>query len=468
MEPDHGRAATSGAHPSSPPGYAAPVVARSGDPRGAGGSDGCPQADPGLARLPAAHRGRPARPGQRRGLAPYGRPQTAYGHRRPCRQVGLPLLRGRLRTAGVRQGRHGRADRGRPRLARQPGAAVPQGLGHAPAHHGPCPPSRGPPPTPVRHRVGAARSGDGHGHGRGQGGRDPAPHLGVGVRRAAHRADDGHREPRGRHPRQRGELPHQEAADRSRRRAGGEPGARLPQLHRRGARHFVRPWRRHHLHAGPPALRLHRHPGIQLRRGPSGGFPVGDGGEGARGEDHPCRPAVHPHECAGGPARADSRGQRHRLPRRHHQPRAQRGEGLPRVRPRVHQRGHAGQRGLPGHRGPGRRLLRPGRGGPPLRPRELAVRGRRGTGPGGRPRPAVRGTRRRARGRPADRRGRADRRRTARAAPGPVRPRPGTRRWSTRGACTRSSSATTPATRPNWSRRRAASRGRPSWRCARH
>jgi formate dehydrogenase major subunit len=89
--------------------------------------------------------------------------------------------------------------------------------------------------------------------------------------RSPYRPDDGHCQSGRRDPRQRGELPHQEAADRPRRGTGGEPGPGLPQLHGRRT-HLLRARRRDDLHAGRAALRLHRHPGLQLCRVPP---PVG-------------------------------------------------------------------------------------------------------------------------------------------------------------------------------------------------
>ena len=147
-------------------------------------------------------------------------------------------------------------------------------------------------------------------------------HLGGAKRRRAHPPHAGHRQPRRRHAGQRGELPHQEAVHRARRGAGGEPGPGLPQLDGRRAGHVVRPRRRHHVPAGPAARRLHRHRGLELRRGAPGRVPVGDGGQGARRDGHPRRSAVHPDERAGRPVRADPGRHRHRLPRRDHQPRA--------------------------------------------------------------------------------------------------------------------------------------------------
>ena len=120
-------------------------------------------------------------------------------------------------------------------------------------------------------------------------------------------------------------------------------------------------------------------------------------------------------------------------------------------------------RGLRGHRGPRRTLLR-------LRRREraattthVAVRGRRQAAPrasraaagaGAVERPGA-GRRRAAGARRAARDESARHRRRAPANPEPTR---ATRRCSTRAACSRSSSGTSPATRRRWSSRSAASR----------
>ena len=66
--------------------------------------------------------------------------------RRPRRRLGLPLLRRRLRPAGLRQGRAGHPDRGRPRQPDLPRAPVPEGLGHEAARHEPRPADEGPVP----------------------------------------------------------------------------------------------------------------------------------------------------------------------------------------------------------------------------------------------------------------------------------------------------------------------------------
>ena len=51
-----------------------------------------------------------------------GGARVADRHRRPGREDGLPLLRGRLRAERLRQGRAGHPDRGRPGLADLPRA----------------------------------------------------------------------------------------------------------------------------------------------------------------------------------------------------------------------------------------------------------------------------------------------------------------------------------------------------------
>ena len=65
---------------------------------------------------------------------------------------------------------------------------------------------------------------------------------------------------------------------------------------------------------------------------------MGDGGQEARREDHPCRPAVQPDQRGGPPARADPGRGGHRVRRRPDQLRAAERQVLPRVRARVHQR----------------------------------------------------------------------------------------------------------------------------------
>ena len=85
---------------------------------------------------------------------------------------------------------------------------------------------------------------------------------------------------------------------------------------------------------------------------------MGDGGQEARREDHPCRPAVQPDQRGGPPARADPGRGGHRVRRRPDQLRAAEREVLRRVRARLHERPGDHQRGLRGHRGSRRAVLR--------------------------------------------------------------------------------------------------------------
>ena len=80
--------------------------------------------------------------GQGGAVAPLARPGAADGHGRPRRALGLPVLRRRLRAEGVRQGREGRPDRGQPRLADLARPAVPEGQREQAARHGPAAASR--------------------------------------------------------------------------------------------------------------------------------------------------------------------------------------------------------------------------------------------------------------------------------------------------------------------------------------
>ena len=89
------------------------------------------------------------------------------------------------------------------------------------------------------------------------------------------------RQPRRGDPRQRGELPHQEAVHRPRRDPDREPGADMTQLHRPQFGDLVRPRRRDHVPRGPGQHRLHPHPGLQHGRVPPGRLPVGGRGQGS-------------------------------------------------------------------------------------------------------------------------------------------------------------------------------------------
>ena len=157
--------------------------------------------------------------------------------------------------------------------------------------------------------------------------------------RQARPPDDGHRQPRRGDARQRGELPHQEAVHRARRRPDREPGAGLPQLDRRRSRDVVRSRRRRRRSCrtcSTPTASSSRAPTSPR---PPGRLPVGHGGEGPRRDGHPRRSALHPHERAGRPARAD--------PGRHATSRSSAGSSttcssnelvVPRLRRQLHQR----------------------------------------------------------------------------------------------------------------------------------
>ncbi len=305
-------------------------------------------------------------------------PPAPHRDRRQRRPLGLPLLRGRLRPARLRPGRpHHRHRRG-PRLPHLPGLPLPQGRGHLPARHRLAPPARGPvspaPSAPAgrsfrsrgrwtwsRDRVKEARDDTWQEDGRG--GQPGPPHA-------------RHRQPRRRHPGQRGELPHQEAVLRAGHRPDREPGPNMTLLHGPRSGDLLRSRWGDDVPAGPPERGLHRDPGVQHGRVPPGRLPLGDGGQGARRDDHPRRSALHPHQRRGRPPRADPRRQRHRVPRRAGPPRPGERTLLPGVRRRLHQRPRHRRRGLPRHRGPRRPVQRLGPGDAAVRPRLLAVRGR--------------------------------------------------------------------------------------------
>ena len=139
----------------------------------------------------------------------------ADAHRRPRGQVGLPVLRGRLRAERVRQGRARRPDRGRPRRAAQPRAAVPEGLGDAAADDRRL----------ARASTSSTAAPYAHATGSGSTSRrrwtwSPTEScatrrgMAVGERRRPHAALHEHRRARRRDARQRGELPDQEAPHR--------------------------------------------------------------------------------------------------------------------------------------------------------------------------------------------------------------------------------------------------------------
>ena len=162
-------------------------------------------------------------------------------------------------------------------------------------------------------------------------------------------------------------------------------------------------------------------------------------------------------------------GHRHRVPRRPDQVRPGQRPVLQGVRRRLHERGGAGARGLPGHRGPRRPVLRLRPGEAALRRGSLAVRGRearrRHTGD----EPAQPAREAAAQEQQVGEHGPTSsaptRRRPPAAAGPPMRGQAAsaTRRCSTRAASSRCSSGTSPATRRRWWPRSAAS----SRRCSR-
>ena len=118
---------------------------------------------------------------------------------------------------------------------------------------------------------------------------------------------------------------------------------------------------------------------------------------------------------------------------------------------RLHQRADDPARGLPGHRGPRRAVLRPRRRARGLRHGHLAVRGHeRGAAAASGERDAAAGEHADVSERGARRGARLRRRRRSAGSRTP------TRRCSTRAACSRSSSGTSPATPRRWSSRSAA------------
>ena len=137
------------------------------------------------------------------------------------------------------------------------------------------------------------------------------------------------------------------------------------------------------------------------------------------------------------------------------QPRAEQRAVVPRVRVALHQRGHHHQRGLPGHRGPRRAVLRLRPRAAPLRPGQLAYEGAEVQAASGERDKELR-RRRPGRARSAvSAAGRGEAHGSGGAHVGhAARP---TRRCSTRAACSRSSSGTTRATPPRWSSRPAGS-----------
>lgn len=202
----------------------------------------------------------------------------------------------------------------------------------------------------------------------------------MGKRRRAYPPHPRNREPGRCNAGQRRELPHQEVVHVAGNSPSRKPGEGMPQLHRRRPRHELRARRVDDLLAGPSTGGLHRHPGLQLRRSPSCGLPVGDGSQGTRCENHPRGPSLLPDECPGRYLRADPRRHRYRIPWRFDQLGAHPRGVLPRVCCQLHERGHDPAGRFPGHGRARWPVLRVQPLGAVLRPRELAVRGRQRCG----------------------------------------------------------------------------------------
>ena len=220
----------------------------------------------------------------------------------------------------------------------------------------------------------------------------------------------------------------------------------MTQLHGAQSGHLVRTRRRHRLPAGPAELgRDHDH-GLEHGREPPGRLPVGDGGQGARREGRPRRPALHAHERDGDEVHRHPRRHRHRLPRRRRPLHPRERALVRRVRQDVHERARDHRRGL-------RATPRTSTASSPAgTPRRASTTTRRGSTRAWRCRRAGQREVGQPKGEQVGHGG--ARRGAARTASRPRR----TRRCSTRAASSRSSSGTTRATRRSSSPRRAAAR----------
>src|SRR6266545_1369214 len=240
---------------------------------------------------------RPARPRKGGPVRALPDPGAADRRSRPRRPLHLSVLRRRLRPARLRQGRRGDADRRRPREPGLTRPAVPEGCRLPKLRPEPVTRIQGQVPVPVRQRLGRPFARRRHGDDR----RPHRPHargaLAGDERKGRPRQPHaGDRQPRRRDAGQRGELPDQEADDGPRDRPGREPGAHMTQLHGPRSGDLVRPRRSDDLPAGPPALGLHPDHGLEHGGEPPRRVPVGDGGERARREGDPRRPALHANE----------------------------------------------------------------------------------------------------------------------------------------------------------------------------
>ena len=185
------------------------------------------------------------------------------------------------------------------------------------------------------------------------------------AQRQARQHDARHLLPGRRHARQRVEPHPPEAHARPGHRRHREPGPNMTQLQRPRSGDAARSRRGDDVPAQHGGLRLHRHQGLEHGGVPPGGVPLADEGQGRDGAKlihvDPRFTRTSAMADIHAPIRAGSDiaflgG----LINYVHQQRAvEHGAVLPRVRRQLHERRHDRQRGLPGHRGSRRRLLRP-------------------------------------------------------------------------------------------------------------
>ena len=350
-----------------------------------------PRSRPGLARTAGGRIGglldrwpiaRQLRSGDPLGLARNAySPRTSAMHARITDAEAIPSIcpycaTGCAQTIYVRDGRITsiEGDAGSP-VSR--GQAVPEGAGHVPAGDQQPAPGPRPSPSPGRHPVGGDRPRRGARHGRRADPGHPGPHLGGARRRGpGAEPDDGDLPDRRGDAGQRGVLPAAQAGHLAGDRDDGQPGAHLPLPQPGRARAHLGARCGHHLAARPGQRRCDPHHGLEHGRDPRGRLPVGARGQGARRHGHARRPAVHPDQRARRPLRPDPARDRRRPARRADPPRARQRPVVPGVRRGVHERAHAGQRGLRRHRGPRRAVQRVGPRARRVRPDELAVRPR--------------------------------------------------------------------------------------------
>src|SRR5215218_10499871 len=165
-----------------------------------------------------------------------GESEAAHGAGRQGGEIYLPVLRGWVWAARVRQGRRDHPDRGRPGQPDIAGQALSKGGGLAAVRTEPGAPVQGQVSPPLREGVGRARPRASGGHDRRPGHKDPRRDLAGqgrdGGRRGAQVPSYArYRSPGPRHARQRRELPDEEALHGDGRGAGREPGTNMTLLH---------------------------------------------------------------------------------------------------------------------------------------------------------------------------------------------------------------------------------------------